>query len=625
MTLGGTLRIVRSGIALPALTVAVAFGCSAAPQTLGFLAGDDAGAASDVTAAPDQAVTTFGDGGPSPAGLGCSGDLQSVVDANGHVVETCPPDQGCSAGACIAACAAAANNKGTIGCDFVQATPSFAPTITQPCWAVFIANAWGKPVDITVTYGAVKYPVAQFGRIPVAGQAEQQWQTVPASGLPAGQVAVLFMSSDPSSSNGSTPMTCPVPDAIDVATGFTGTGTGQAWHITTDVPVTAYDIIPYGGATSWLPSAELLLPTTAWGTNYVAVVPTRGTYGVEWGQIVASVDDTHVKIAPVLPLPSGTGVAGAPAHAVTTYTLNAGEFLQWQASTDTSDAGDTSDMDMSGSVISSDQPIAFNGGHSYVCYSSLTSTGGGCDAAHQQIPPVRALGSEYAVPPYTTRQADLSPESIPYRLVGMVDATTLAYDPPVAAAPTTLNEGQVADFETTLAFRVKSQDGVHPFYVAQRMTGCFTTKGGRPGVDPSANLDGTPNCLGDEEFVTLMPSAQYLSKYVFFTDPSYATTNLVFVREKGSAGAFADVQLDCAGTLGGWQPVGTGGQYEIADIDLIRAFIPQGTCTNGPHTARSTAPFGLMVWGEDYAASYAYPAGGNVTPINTVVVPPTTQ
>jgi hypothetical protein len=122
-----------------------------------------------------------------------------------------------------------------------------------------------------------------------------------------------------------------------------------------------------------------------------------------------------------------------------------------------------------------------------------------------------------------------------------------------------------------------------------------------------------------------MPSAQYLSKYVFFTDPSYATTNLVFVREKGSSGAFADVRLDCAGTLGGWQPVGAGGRYEIANVDLIRAFVPQGTCTNGPHTAESNAPFGLMVWGEDYAASYAYPAGGNVTPINTVVVPPTTQ
>jgi hypothetical protein len=29
-----------------------------------------------------------------------------------------------------------------------------------------------------------------------------------------------------------------------------------------------------------------------------------------------------------------------------------------------------------------------------------------------------------------------------------------------------------------------------------------------------------------------------------------------------------------------------------------------------------------MVWGLDSAASYAYPAGGNVTAINTVVVLP---
>ena len=410
-----------------------------------------------------------------------------------------------------------------------------------------------------------------------------------------------------------------MPDAINMGTAVTGTGRGQAWHIHTDVPVTAYDILPYGGAKSWLPSAELLLPTTVWGNNYVAVVPTRGSNGPQWGQVVASVDNTTVKIVPVVTLPSGSGVAGAPANAVTTYTLNAGEFIQWQAPTDMDAA--VSDMEMSGSVISSDQPIAFNGGNGYICYSDRTSTGGGCDSAHQQIPPVSALGSEYAVPPYTTRQADLSPESIPYRLVGAVTGTTLTYDPPVAVAPATLDEGQVADFETPLAFSVKSQDNNHPFYVSQRMTGCFTTAGDRPGVDPSTLSDGS-NCLGDEEFVNLMPPGQYVSKYIFFTDPTYATTNLVFVREKGSNGAFADVQLDCAGTLSGWQPIGTGGKYEIANIDLIRAFKPQGTCTNGPHTAKSTAPFGLMVWGEDNAASYAYPAGGNVASINTVVVQP---
>ena len=32
-----------------------------------------------------------------------------------------------------------------------------------------------------------------------------------------------------------------------------------------------------GGASSFLPSAELLLPTTAWGTNYYGIVPLRGS------------------------------------------------------------------------------------------------------------------------------------------------------------------------------------------------------------------------------------------------------------------------------------------------------------------------------------------------------------
>src|SRR5262249_1375410 len=41
--------------------------------------------------------------------------------------------------------------------------------------------------------------------------------------------------------------------------------------------VSAYDILPYGGALSYLPSAELLLPTTAWGTNYVAAGPQPST------------------------------------------------------------------------------------------------------------------------------------------------------------------------------------------------------------------------------------------------------------------------------------------------------------------------------------------------------------
>jgi hypothetical protein len=153
---------------------------------------------------------------------------------------------------------------------------------------------------------------------------------------------------------------------------------------------------------------------------------------------------------------------------------------------------------------------------------------------------------------------------------------------------------------------------MHPFYVGQYMTGCELPGGTRPATS------GGFNCLGDEEFVNILPPAQWLARYVFFTDPTYATTNLVLVRKKTN-GAFADVNVDCLGNVGGWKPVGTSGEYEITDVDLVRG-TPVGTCSNGRHLANSAAPFGLMVWGDDDAASYAYPGGGNVGKINPVIV-----
>jgi hypothetical protein len=505
----------------------------------------------------------------------------------------------------------------------MQATPSFYTELLPPCWAVFIANNWGKAATLTVSWNGTDYDVTKFGRIPVAGEKETDWATVPATGIPVGQVAILFISSDPMATNLAGPTTCPVADAIDESTAIpadgegNATGVGEAWHIVADVPVTAYDILPYGGAKSFLPSAELLLPTSAWGLNYVAVVPVLGSpspgsaqvVGPQWAQIVAATDKTTVKIVPVVNLPTGIGVAGAAAGVVTTFNLNAGQYIQWQNS-----------EEMSGSVISSDQPIGVNGGNASICYQSPTSTHGGCDSAHQEIPPVAALGFEYVAQPYTTRRKDLMPESIPYRLVGAVNGTTLDYDPAVSGAPATLAEGQVVDFDTTLAFTVTSQDNSHPFYVAQRMTGCGTTSGSRPGDTPGGFSLGSA-CLGDEEFVNILPPAQFLTKYTFFTDPTYGTTNLVFVRD-GSAAGFQDVSLDCLGVLTGWQPIGTSGKYESTNVDLVRAAKSNGSCTNGPHTATSAGTFGIMVWGEDYASSYAYPAGGNVTPINAVVVQP---
>ena len=563
-----------------------------------------------------------GEGG---AQLGCSGDLRNVIDGNGTVVTTCPDDQGCAGGTCVPACQAAGASKGSVGCDYVVPTPSFFANIAPPCWAIFVANNWVKDVQITVARNNKTYNVTQFGRIAKAGSATSSWSAVPSTGLPPGQVAVLFMEEDPNSTNAG-PLACSKASFIGVTpavsqqygTALPGSGTtpsitgiGMAWHLTTDLPVTMYDILPYGGASSYLPSAELLFPTSAWGTNYLGIVPQRGSSSPQWGQLVAMQDSTQVTVFPNIALPSGSiggNVAAAPANQATNYTLNAGQYIQWQESNE-----------MSGTIISSNNPVGFFGGLGYDCYTDSTSTGGGCDSAHQQVPPISAYGSEYAVPPYTTRRSDNQPESIRYRFVGAVAGTTLTYDPPVTGAPATLKTGQVVDFETTLPFVVKAQDNNHPFYIGQVMTGCFVTSGGKNGCTGG----GSGCCLGDEEYVDLLAPAQFLQKYVFFTDPTYPTTNLVFTRVKGPNG-FQDVTLDCMNTpLSGWKNIDAAGKYQMTNVNLIFGGTPVGSCNNGPHTASSAGAFGIMVWGLDSASSYAYPAGGNVAPINTVIVPPT--
>jgi hypothetical protein len=58
---------------------------------------------------------------------------------------------------------------------------------------------------------------------------------------------------------------------------------------------------------------------------------------------------------------------------------------------------------------------------------------------------------------------------------------------------------------------------------------------------------------------------------------------------------------------------------------MVDGGVGVGGCQNGVHTASSAQPFGLTVWGYDYYASYAYPAGMRVAPINDVVVPPVPQ
>lgn len=584
-----------------------------------------AGAAGLAGAAGTSGTAGTGGGGAAGAAgsgggkLSCNADATAVVDAGGAVVKTCAATETCLDGGCIDACAAAAKQSSNLGCSFWAPTPRTIGTkypmpSLEPCFAVFLANNGKVPATLGVSRGGSSFDVTKFARVPVSGMPPSSWPTLTATGLPVGGVAVLFLSADPNAimQETGTSLACPVATAVAGASGVEGPGIGKGFHVTASAPLAAYDSFPFGGAVSFFPSAQTLFPEGAWGTSYVVLGPPVGTAGGPgpmFGQVLAAEDGTEVTIAPTVDLPAAGTIPAIAKGAKGTFTLNAGEYVQWEWPA-------TAGADWSGSVLASTKPVAVTAGNRFLRLQPQDAPGG--EASHNQLRPVATLGFSYAVAPFETRRKDLAPEVIPYRLMGTVDGTTLTFDPAVPGAPSSLAKGQIVDFTTDLAFRVASQDADHPFAVAQMMTTANVPSGSRDGAITKASFGGNPPYpLGDEEFVPLIAPDQFRSSYVFFDDPSYATTNLTLIRRKGGAG-FADVTIECAGKVTGWKPIGTSGEYEHASIDLVRGGVAAGTCAHGRQSATSTAPFGLLVWGIDTYASYGYLAGGNAAKLTSV-------
>jgi len=596
-------------------------GCGGSHASSGFTAdggvgGDDATTADGGTG--DDGPSLQGDSGPTCAQTTCSGDLHQVL-CNGMVVQTCGADQGCAMGQCVAACDAAKANQSTVGCDYYTIDPDAYSADDGDCFAAYIANTWGSDVHITVDFGG-KPLAPTFMYVPSGSGQSITYTPLSNGALPSGQVAIVFLANTTSA-----PVQCPK----GVAAAYTaadaaqhGTGIGQSFHITTDRPVVAYDIYPYGGGDSAITAATLLVPTSAWDTNYVAADAYTGMSGAfePWIAVVAQQDNTQITISPTASLIAGGTVQGTPAGMPHTWTINHGQVLQFTQS---------DGSEVNGSPIQSNAPVAVFGG--ITCMDVPTGSSA-CDAGHQQLVPVKALGHEYVYARYRDRYPG-TVESPPVRIIGAVDGTMLTYDPaPPAGAPTTLNGRQMVEFTSATPFSVKSQDDKHPFYMAAYMSGCTAAGGSGAYTD----------CRGDPEFVNVVPPQQYLPSYTFFTDPTYPETELVLVRGKNAQGSFDDVTLDClTGPVTGWQAVGSGNNYQYARVDLVTGnFQKVGACDNGRHQMQSKSPFGITVWGWGSAAtggqyrqpggsgfysqavSYAYPAGASVQPITTVVVPP---
>ncbi len=594
--------------------------------------------------APEETGPLY-DGGPLDVVTDCPSPAYCLPGDPGYVykcdqrIYQCSSLEQCeereSGATCVNPCLDSLGNDTSNGCEFYAVEMDTTQEVMGACYAVFVVNQWktGEPAKITVDRGGADLPIEQFARIPVGhGTGVTYAPFDPARGLPTNEIAVLFLSRDPAALQDPTLddpralASCPegVVPAVQGDASLHGTGMATAFHIKTNVPVVAYQMLPYGGGRARVTGATLLLPTTAWDTDYVLAnayeaplpsmidEPRVGPTAV----IIASQDRTHVWLKPTTEILAGDGVPTGPANASSEYMLSHGQYLQI-----------TQTAELTGTAVQSDRPVAVIGGSTLI---DLPLDVKRADTAEQMLPPVRALGSEYVAARYRSRDP-ANEEIVPWRLVGTVDGTQLTYEPSApAGAPTTLDARRWAEFDAAGPFVVRSQDAAHPFYLASYMTG-------------GAPYQGT----GDPDFVNVVPPAQYLPRYTFFTNPTYPETNLVVVRARDAvSGAMPDVTLDCAGLLGGWQTVGTSGTYQLTRVDLSTGdFQGLGGCDNGVHVVSATtssgspARFGVTVWGWGNTVtwpgdgpgddlnphytrwvSYGYPAGANFAPLNPAVL-----
>lgn len=556
----------------------------------------------------------------------CSRDLRSVVsacaDAGEAVIETCAEDQGCGGGACVDACESARLSKGSVGCSFWTLPPDDATYGRGACFVSMIANTWTRPVTLRAELGSDPLDISRSVYL-ASKNGEETTYTALQGPLPPGEVALVFLSQeDKPESSSFTRCPAGVVPAVAADPITHGTARTRAFHLVADAPVSAYSIFPYGGARSYYPTATLLLPEASWDTSYFAVSTANlarfGRPGVEprTVQIVSADDDTTVEMRPTVDVLRGLDVEPAFQGETQAWKLARGQVLQI-----------TQSAALSGSAIVTDKPVGLFGGSSCAFLPGELKY---CDLTQQQIAPFSQWGAEYALVPFAPRIDSLSGqarETVPWGLVGAADGTVLTYDPErPLGAPETLAAGQVATFFTDALVTVKSQDAAHPFHAAVYMTGSkFNGGTGVPPTGPSGQLQ--PSTTGDPDFVNVVPSDQFLDRYVFFVDYTYPDSSLTVVRRKTERG-FLPVELACGGAIEDWQPLGSSGEYEFAWVHLTRGFVPKtmpkGTCGYGRHEARSEGPFSVTVWGVGQDASYGYAGGQGSRPINQAP-PPTVK
>jgi len=388
-------------------------------------------------------------------------------------------------------------------------------------------------------------------------------------------------------------------------------------RIQSDNPISVF-FLSYE-APSALNDIALIYPVPSLGTDYITMCwrdnlptypigfPTPVPYdrGPSMFAIVAPYDSTHIEIT----TPVATE-GGHPAGVPWSIVLNSYDCYQVLANTPII----TDLYDLTGSVITSDKPIAVLSGNqlAFVPDSIMAA-----DYLIEQMPPLTAWGTTFNLFPIQPRNywgKDV------IKILASEDGTNITIEDSSGTTPVILNRGEsfewngqpcnegsylpfvgyAADCDGKLLDSPTRITSDKPILIGQFITGGNLTRGV---PDSLTGLGDDP--LGDPAFMLVPPVEQYAHQYVFLTPSGY---NNDFVNIAILAGYEASVMVD------GGAPVLSTPWFDIPTMTYRGARI---SLDPGAHVIEADTNIMLQMYGYDENwASYATVVAQNLDTVS---------
>jgi len=557
---------------------------------------------------------------------------QCRADGSGYdALDTCGGDGAvlCVGGRCGDACSVAASQNSYSGClffaaDLDNAAIDDAKNASAQQYAVVVANGQRVPVEVQIDLNS-----AAFGSAAVPTQVDKKLV------LP-GDLEVFLLPRrevDGSTQGG-------------VNDGTHSAVTSNAYRITSNYPITAYQFNPLENVNVFSNGASLLLPVPALGSRYTVV---------GWPQTIGDSKDPYEDFDPTASfedLRAFITVIGTreQTHLHVEYGADVRQ-VESAPYVPAAQAGDTLDLtigpfdvvnletrglnaDFTGTRIDADAPVAvFSGSEAsdVPMFGSYAQRQCCADHLEEQLLPDSSAGTNFVVGRMPPRARALNRAALPGAPLNVADTNEPEW---IRVVNTYAGRTRV---RTTLA---SPDDDIlleERGSAVLRADRDFTIHSDRPihvlEAVASQDVTGIPSWYpgGDPSIIVVPPVEQFRSDYIFLTPDKYAFDFVTVVAPEG-----ARIELDGAALSGCDEtpaadalddPSGTQTTWIVHRCQLSfpqvtrgsgsqRSRVLAGEQHDGAHSLVSDQNVSIVVYGFDSFVSYAYVGGLNLSQLN---------